>query len=101
MADKIEPISHLEKFIAGDAEPISHLEKIIAKYGSGGSGGSGSGGSGGSGSGGSSYDDTDIKKTINMVNSNLNAHKSNADIHKDSMYFCVHWRNINGRKEKL
>ena len=22
-------------------------------------------------------------------------------IHKDSMYFCVHWRNINGRKERI
>ena len=42
MADKIEPISHLEKTIAGTAEPISHLEWIIATYG----GGSGSGSSG-------------------------------------------------------
>ena len=40
MADKIEPISHLEKTIAGTAQPISHLEWIIATYG----GGSGSGG---------------------------------------------------------
>ena len=39
MADSIEPISHLEKTIAGQEEPISHLEKIIALYG--GSGGSG------------------------------------------------------------
>ena len=39
MADNIEPISHLEKTIAGQEEPISHLEKIIALYG--GSGGSG------------------------------------------------------------
>ena len=39
MADNIEPISHLEKVITGDAEPISHLEQIIALYG--GSGGSG------------------------------------------------------------
>ena len=38
MAD-IEPISHLEKTIAGQETPISHLEKIIALYG--GSGGSG------------------------------------------------------------
>ena len=38
MAD-IEPISHLEKTIAGQVEPISHLEQIIALYG--GSGGSG------------------------------------------------------------
>lgn len=40
MADSIEPISHLEKTIAGQAQPISHLEWIIATYG----GGSGSGG---------------------------------------------------------
>ena len=39
MADSIEPISHLEKTIAGQEQPISHLEKIIALYG--GSGGSG------------------------------------------------------------
>ena len=39
MAEEISPISHLEKFIAGQEEPISHLEKIIALYG--GSGGSG------------------------------------------------------------
>ena len=80
MADEIYPVSHTEKVIAGLVEPVSHTEKIIALYG--GSGGSGSGGSGGSG--GSSYDDTNIKKTINMVNSNLNAHKSNADIHTTS-----------------
>ena len=36
MADKIEPISHLEKVITGNVEPISHLEKIIAQYGVGG-----------------------------------------------------------------
>ena len=42
MADKIEPISHTEKVIAGTAQPISHLEWIIATYG----GGSGSGSSG-------------------------------------------------------
>ena len=40
MADKIEPISHIEKVITGNAEPISHLEWIIATYG-GGSGSSG------------------------------------------------------------
>ena len=40
MADEIYPISHLEKFIAGqETSPISHLEQIIALYG--GSGGSG------------------------------------------------------------
>ena len=79
MADEISPITHTEKVIAGETSPVTHLEKIIAKYGTG-----GSGGSGGSGTGGSSYDDTDIKKTINMVNSNLNAHKSNMDIHTTS-----------------
>ena len=85
MAEEISPISHLEKVVAGMESPISHLEKVIAKYGTGGSGGSGGSGSGGSGgSGGSSYDDTNIKKTINMVNSDLNAHKSNADIHTTS-----------------
>ena len=42
MADKIEPISHTEKVVAGQAQPISHLEWIIATYG----GGSGSGSSG-------------------------------------------------------
>ena len=42
MADRIEPISHTEKVIAGTAQPISHLEWIIATYG----GGSGSGSSG-------------------------------------------------------
>lgn len=39
MAEEISPISHLEKFIAGQEPAISHLEKIIALYG--GSGGSG------------------------------------------------------------
>ena len=40
MSEEIYPISHLEKFIAGqETSPISHLEKIIALYG--GSGGSG------------------------------------------------------------
>ena len=38
MAEEIYPISHLERFIAGEEPPISHLEKTIAKYGSGGSG---------------------------------------------------------------
>ena len=41
MADKIEPISHTEKVIAGQEQPISHLEKVIAQYG-GGSGATGS-----------------------------------------------------------
>ena len=42
MAEEISPISHLEKFIAGQEPAISHLEKIIALYGSG--SGSGTGG---------------------------------------------------------
>lgn len=32
----IEPITHLEKSIAGTAEPVTHLEKVIAEYGGGG-----------------------------------------------------------------
>ena len=39
MADSIEPVTHLEKTIAGEVEPVTHLEKVIALYG--GSGGSG------------------------------------------------------------
>ena len=41
MYEEIFPVSHLERFIAGEEPPISHLEKTIAKYGTGGSGGSG------------------------------------------------------------
>ena len=40
MADSIEPVTHLEKVVAGQESPVTHLEKIIALYG----GGSGSGG---------------------------------------------------------
>ena len=40
MADSIEPVSHLEKFIAGqETTPISHLEHVIALYGGSGSSG--------------------------------------------------------------
>ena len=39
MYEEIFPVSHLERFIAGEEPPISHLEKTIAKYGAGGSGG--------------------------------------------------------------
>ena len=39
MYEEIFPVSHLERFIAGEEPPISHLEKTIAKYGTGGSGG--------------------------------------------------------------
>ena len=38
MYEEIFPVSHLERFIAGEEPPISHLEKTIAKYGSGGNG---------------------------------------------------------------
>lgn len=37
MAD-IEPITHLEKSIAGETAPVTHLEKVFAKYGGGGGG---------------------------------------------------------------
>ena len=53
MADNIEPISHLEKVITGDAERISHLEQIIALYG----------GSGGT----TNYNDLLNKPSINGV----------------------------------
>ena len=56
MADKIEPISHLEKTIAGTAQPISHLEWIIATYG----GGSGS-------SGTTNYNDLTNNPSINGI----------------------------------
>ena len=39
MYEEIFPVSHLERFIAGEEPPISHLEKTIAKYGTGSSGG--------------------------------------------------------------
>ena len=39
MADSIEPVTHLEKVVAGQEEPVTHLEHVIALYG--GSGGSG------------------------------------------------------------
>ena len=55
MADNIEPISHLEKFIAGQEQPISHLEKIIALYG------------GGRGSGTNNYNALLNKPSINGV----------------------------------
>ena len=56
MADRIEPISHIEKVITGTAEPISHLEWIIATYG----GGSGSGGT-------TNYNDLTNKPSINGI----------------------------------
>ena len=67
MADNIEPISHLEKTIAGQEEPISHLEKIIALYG-------GSGGSGGT----NNYNALLNKPSINGVT--LTSNKTLVDL---------------------
>lgn len=36
---EIEPITHLEKSIAGTVDPVTHLEKVIEQYGGGGGGG--------------------------------------------------------------
>ena len=59
MSDNIEPISHLEKFIAGqETTPISHLEHVIALYG---------GSGGGSGSGTNNYNALLNKPSINGV----------------------------------
>lgn len=35
----IEPVTHLERYIAGTVEPVTHLEKVIKQYGGGGGGG--------------------------------------------------------------
>ena len=67
MADKIEPISHLEKTIAGTAQPISHLEWIIATYG----GGSGSGGT-------TDYNALTNKPSINGIT--LTGNKTSVDL---------------------
>ena len=69
MADNIEPISHLEKVITGNVEPISHLEQIIALYG-------GTGGSGGSGI--TNYNALLNKPSINGVD--LVGNKTLADL---------------------
>lgn len=37
---ELEPITHLEKSIAGTVAPVTHLEKVIEQYGGGGGGGS-------------------------------------------------------------
>lgn len=37
----IEPVTHLEKTIAGTVEPVTHLEHVISEYGGGGGGGGG------------------------------------------------------------
>lgn len=36
---ELEPITHLEKSIAGTVAPVTHLEKVIEQYGGGGGGG--------------------------------------------------------------
>lgn len=35
------PVTHLEKTIAGEVQPVTHLEHVIAEYGGGGGGGGG------------------------------------------------------------
>lgn len=35
---EVEPITHLEKSIAGTVAPVTHLEKVIEQYGGGGGG---------------------------------------------------------------
>ena len=69
MADKIEPISHLEKTIAGTAQPISHLEWIIATYG---------GGSGSGSSGATDYNTLTNKPSINGIT--LTGNKTSIDL---------------------
>ena len=69
MADKIEPISHLEKTIAGTAQPISHLEWIIATKG---------GGSGSGSSGTTNYNDLTNKPSINGIT--LTGNKTSIDL---------------------
>ena len=69
MADKIEPISHLEKTIAGTVQPISHLEWIIATYG---------GGSGSGSSGTTNYNDLTNKPSINGIT--LTGNKTSIDL---------------------
>lgn len=36
IAGTVEPVTHLEKSIAGTVEPVTHLEKVIDQYGGGG-----------------------------------------------------------------
>ena len=69
MADRIEPISHIEKVITGTAEPISHLEWIIATYG---------GGSGSGSSGTTNYDALTNKPSINGIT--LTGNKTSIDL---------------------
>ena len=69
MADRMEPISHTEKVIAGTAQPISHLEWIIATYG---------GGSGSGSSGTTDYNALTNKPSINGIT--LTGNKTSADL---------------------
>lgn len=69
MADRIEPVSHTEKVIAGTAQPISHLEWIIATYG---------GGSGSGSSGTTNYNDLTNKPSINGIT--LTGNKTSIDL---------------------
>ena len=66
MADSIEPVTHLEKTIAGQETPVTHLEKIIALYG------------GGSGSGTNNYNALLNKPSINGID--LIGNKTLADL---------------------
>ena len=69
MADNIEPISHIEKVIAGQESPISHLEWIIATYG---------GGSGSGSSGTTDYNALTNKPSINGIT--LTGNKTSVDL---------------------
>lgn len=69
MADRIEPVSHTEKVIAGTAQPISHLEWIIATYG---------GGSGSGSSATTNYNDLTNKPSINGIT--LTGNKTSVDL---------------------
>ena len=66
MADSIEPVTHLEKVVAGQESPVTHLEHVIAKYG------------GGSGSGTTNYNDLTNKPSINGIT--LTGNKTSADL---------------------
>lgn len=67
MADSIEPVTHLEKTIAGTVSPVTHLEHVIALYG----GGSGSAGT-------TNYNDLTNKPSINGIT--LTGNKTSADL---------------------
>ena len=67
MADSIEPVTHLEKTIAGTVSPVTHLEQVIALYG----GGSGSGGT-------TNYNDLTNKPSINGIT--LTGNKTSIDL---------------------